>query len=130
MKKNKLDLLKDQRVIDEIARYKWIESEKAGYDISEERATKEWLSLYATSWEKAFLLTKSPRSTDASTPKKSRQSITETKIKRRGFALIKILIVISMISIAVSRIKGMRDKDAIPNRSFQTASGNNIMFLR
>lgn len=44
------ELLKDRRVIEEINRHLWIESQKAGYSIGLERATDEWLRLYATEW--------------------------------------------------------------------------------
>jgi hypothetical protein len=46
------DLLKDKRVIEEINRHLWIESQKAGYSIGIERATDEWLRLYALGWMK------------------------------------------------------------------------------
>lgn len=45
-------LLKDKRVIEEINKHLWIESQKAGYSIGIERATDEWLKLYAESWLK------------------------------------------------------------------------------
>ena len=44
-------LLKDQRVMDEINRHKWIESEKAGYDIGFDKAAEDWISRYADEWE-------------------------------------------------------------------------------
>ena len=44
------ELLKDKRVMDEIHKHLWIESQKAGYNIGIERATDEWLSLYAEGW--------------------------------------------------------------------------------
>ena len=43
-------LLKDKRVIEEINKHLWIESQKAGYNIGIERATDEWLRLYAEGW--------------------------------------------------------------------------------
>jgi len=46
------DLLKDKRVIEEINRHLWIESQKAGYSIGMERATDEWLRLYSEGWMK------------------------------------------------------------------------------
>jgi len=48
-------LLKDKRVIEEINRHLWIESQKAGYSIGIERATDEWLKLYAEGWMKYHL---------------------------------------------------------------------------
>lgn len=46
------ELLKDKRVIEEINKHLWIESQKAGYSIGIERATDEWLKLYASGWLK------------------------------------------------------------------------------
>jgi len=46
------ELLKDKRVKEEIHKHLWIESQKAGYSIGLERATDEWLRLYAEGWMK------------------------------------------------------------------------------
>ncbi len=46
------ELLKDRRVIEEIQKHLWIESQKAGFSIGIERATDEWLRLYADGWMK------------------------------------------------------------------------------
>jgi hypothetical protein len=46
------ELLKNKEVIEEINRHLWIESQKAGYSIGIERATDEWLTLYAEGWMK------------------------------------------------------------------------------
>ena len=46
------ELLKDKRVTEEINKHLWIESQKAGYSIGRERATDEWLKLYAEGWMK------------------------------------------------------------------------------
>jgi hypothetical protein len=45
-------LLKDKAVVEEIHKHLWIESQKAGYSIGIERATDEWLRLYAVDWMK------------------------------------------------------------------------------
>ena len=45
-------LLSDKRVIAEIERHLWIESEKAGYDIGYERAKEEWLRDFSGAWMK------------------------------------------------------------------------------
>jgi hypothetical protein len=37
---------------DEILKHKWIESQKAGYDIGFEKALIEWVSKYRTNWKK------------------------------------------------------------------------------
>lgn len=47
-----LRLLDDPRVIAEIERYKWIESEKIGSDIGPERAAMEWIRAYGKIWLK------------------------------------------------------------------------------
>jgi len=46
------ELLKNKEVIEEINRHLWIESQKVGYSIGIERATDEWLTLYAEGWMK------------------------------------------------------------------------------
>ena len=43
-------LLNNKDVIEEINKHLWIESQKAGYSIGIERATDEWLKLYAQGW--------------------------------------------------------------------------------
>lgn len=43
-------LLNDQRVVDEIKRHLWIESEKAGYDIGFEKAKQDWLENFSKAW--------------------------------------------------------------------------------
>jgi len=47
----KEEMLKDPQVRQEIAQYKWIESEKAGYDIGFDKATEDWFKLHANAWE-------------------------------------------------------------------------------
>jgi hypothetical protein len=47
-----LKLLDDKRVIDEVERYKWIESERVGKDIGRERAALEWIRAYGHIWLK------------------------------------------------------------------------------
>jgi hypothetical protein len=41
------ELLKDKDVVNEINRYKWLESEKVGSDIGFERASREWINLHS-----------------------------------------------------------------------------------
>jgi hypothetical protein len=38
---------------EEILRHKWIESEKAGYDIGFERALTDWIIKHRANWRKA-----------------------------------------------------------------------------
>jgi hypothetical protein len=44
-----VDIVRSQR--EEIKKYKWIESEKAGRDIGWERATREWMQKYFPQWK-------------------------------------------------------------------------------
>jgi hypothetical protein len=41
------ELLKDKDILNEINRYKWLESEKSGSDIGFERASREWINIYS-----------------------------------------------------------------------------------
>ncbi len=45
-----MELIRIQQ--DEIARYKWIESEKAGHDIGWETAIGDWLEHHFADWER------------------------------------------------------------------------------
>ena len=43
-------LLRNKKVIEEINRHKWLESEIAGYDIGFEAAAEDWLKSHAAVW--------------------------------------------------------------------------------
>ena len=43
-------LLKNKKVIEEINRHRWIESERAGHDIGFERASTQWLDEFSKAW--------------------------------------------------------------------------------
>ena len=60
------ELLKDKRVVEEINRHLWIESEKAGHDIGFEAAANDWLKKYSAEWVKYHMSEKSsePKFTD------------------------------------------------------------------
>ena len=45
-------LLRNKKVIEEISRHKWLESEIAGYDIGFEAAAEDWLKKHAAAWVK------------------------------------------------------------------------------
>ena len=45
---------------EEILKHKWIESEKAGYDIGFERALTDWIVKYRSKWRKARQAQQSP----------------------------------------------------------------------
>jgi hypothetical protein len=44
------DLLNDRRVMEEIHKHLWIESQKTGYSIGLDRAVDEWLGLHGEGW--------------------------------------------------------------------------------
>lgn len=49
--KSQFDLKSEtQAVVEEILRYKWLESEKSGHDIGMSRAAKEWISRHYDLW--------------------------------------------------------------------------------
>ena len=50
MKIDSKKLLRNKKVIAEIKRHKWLESEIAGYDIGFEKAAEDWLKRYAAAW--------------------------------------------------------------------------------
>ncbi len=43
-------LLADKRVVAEIERHLWIESERVGYDIGYEKAQEDWLKKFSLAW--------------------------------------------------------------------------------
>ena len=52
MQLNERKLLKKNAVVSEIERYRWMESEKSGYDVSFEKAAENWIVYYALTWLK------------------------------------------------------------------------------
>ena len=63
-------LLRNKKVIDEINRHKWLESEIAGYDIGFEAAAEDWLKNHASAWVRHVNSSKSS-SKSSSSKKKS-----------------------------------------------------------
>jgi len=47
---DKKRLLMDKDVIEEINRYKWLQSEMAGYDIGFEQAADDWFRKHIVAW--------------------------------------------------------------------------------
>ncbi len=43
-------LLRNKKVIEEIERHQWIESQKAGYDIGFDKAAADWLERFSKAW--------------------------------------------------------------------------------
>ncbi|HNQ73751.1 MAG TPA: DUF4032 domain-containing protein [Verrucomicrobiota bacterium] len=52
---------------EEILKHKWIESEKAGYDIGFERALTDWIVKHRSKWRKARQMQQNP--TPTATPR-------------------------------------------------------------
>lgn len=50
VKVKNIELLKNAEVLEEINRHRWIESEKAGTDLSFETAAKDWLERFSDGW--------------------------------------------------------------------------------
>jgi hypothetical protein len=49
----KYDFLKDPKAVGEINRYKWIESEKVGFDIGFDEAAKQWTEKHGCDYLKS-----------------------------------------------------------------------------
>lgn len=56
-------LLRNKKVIEEINRHKWLESEIAGFDVGFEAAAEDWLKKHAAAWVRYHM---SPAKTSAS----------------------------------------------------------------
>lgn len=65
-------LLKDRKVIEEINRHLWIESERAGVDIGFDRAAEDWMKRFSSEWIRVNRSNKTSRTKRATTPKKRR----------------------------------------------------------
>ncbi len=65
-KMSKEELLKNPRVIEEIKRHLWIESEKVGHDIGFEKAADDWITKFSAGWVKHYMSDKNK----SSSPKK------------------------------------------------------------
>jgi hypothetical protein len=55
IKLNMETLLRDQRVVQEINRYRWLESEICGYDIGFAKAVNDWMARFSIDWIKYHL---------------------------------------------------------------------------
>ncbi|MDP8265140.1 MAG: hypothetical protein P9M12_06675 [Candidatus Aceula lacicola] len=78
------ELLKDKRVKEEIHKHLWIESQKAGYSIGLERATDEWLRLYAEGWMKYHVSEKTSKVKKTAKPKTKKVSKPKILSKRKA----------------------------------------------
>jgi hypothetical protein len=76
------ELLKNKKVVEEINRHLWIESQKAGYSIGIERATDEWLRLYSEGWMKYHMPEKN-KAIQAKNKKKRKKAKKSVKAKKK-----------------------------------------------
>ena len=65
-------LLRNKKVIAEITRHKWLESEIVGYDIGFEAAAEDWLKKHATAWVRYHMSCNSPSPKSSKTAKKKK----------------------------------------------------------
>ena len=65
-------LLRNKKVIAEINRHKWLESEIAGYDIGFEAAAEDWLKKHADAWVQYSSKTSAVKSSKVAPTKKKR----------------------------------------------------------
>lgn len=72
-------LLADRRVLDEIQRHLWIESEKAGYDIGFDQAKVDWLKNFSRAWMQYHF----PEVLRVEKPAANGKSATDAAMKRR-----------------------------------------------
>jgi len=87
-----IELLKDPRVVEEIHRYLWIESEKIGYDRGLEWAAEDWLILYGKVWmddrifPEEYLI---PKALEESPPTKDLKESHQNSIEKKPIPKIK-----------------------------------------
>ena len=67
-------LLTDRRVVEEINRHLWLESEKAGYDIGFEKAKEDWLKRFSKAWMEYHMSKESKK-----TPEKKNNTVKSTR---------------------------------------------------
>ena len=80
-------LLRSKKVVEEINRHRWIESEKSGYDIGFERASTDWLEKFSKAWMQYHMpKRKIVPSTSLKSTSKRKSSLREAilKVKKRA----------------------------------------------
>jgi len=78
------DLVKDKRVVEEINRHLWIESEKAGHDIGFDQAKVDWLENFSKSWMQYYMPEKkSSPQRNLATSQKSTSKTSRAKAKAK-----------------------------------------------
>lgn len=77
------DLLRNKKVVEEINRHLWIESEKAGYDIGFEQAAVDWLENFSKAWMNYHMPQKPAKSSGASSKKAAKNSTSKSNSKTK-----------------------------------------------
>ncbi len=74
LNENKNELLKNPRVVDEIKRHLWLESEMAGSDVGFDKAAEDWLERFSTEWMRYHFPEESKKSKTAPSRKRRKKS--------------------------------------------------------
>lgn len=77
-------LLKDKRVVDEIKRHLWIESEKVGHDIGYDKASVDWLENFSSSWMKYHLPSPTKRTGSSKTTIPSKAKTVKKTVAKKS----------------------------------------------
>ncbi len=64
-------LLSNKKVVEEIDRHRWIESEKAGHDVGFDRASTDWLERFSQAWMDYHMPKQKPSSGDPKSTEKN-----------------------------------------------------------
>jgi len=83
---NSEKLLSDRRVIQEIERHLWVESEKVGYDVGFENAKADWLKRFSKAWMEYHMpeeLTRLKKAPSQANPKAMRSKPRKAGIRRK-----------------------------------------------
>lgn len=80
---NKEALLNKKEVVEEINRHRWLESEKAGYDIGFETAAEDWIKRFAVVWLQYNMPAEVKSSAKAEKAEKADKAQKPAKAKRR-----------------------------------------------
>ena len=75
-------LLRNKKAVDEINRHRWIESEKAGYDIGFENASVDWLKKFSSAWMQYHMPKRNPSSGSVRPAHKAKSSSKKTPKKK------------------------------------------------
>ena len=61
LKINSQDLLKDRRIVQEIHRYQWMESQRLGHELTFDQAANDWFQKFSLEWVRHYMMPKPRR---------------------------------------------------------------------